>query len=112
MVQKDAFSCGPDPSILDNRSVRGGSRDPLKSIKNLTVPRSIFPTITDRWTAGDFFFKKEVQNAVGFSLFKRSFRHASQMPTPGDKFHRGVFNKCPIFDRGFHKRSSQRVPIR
>jgi hypothetical protein len=24
------------PSILDNRSVRGGSRDPLKSIKNLT----------------------------------------------------------------------------
>jgi hypothetical protein len=36
MVQKDAFSCGPDPSILDNRSVRGGSRDPLKSIKNLT----------------------------------------------------------------------------
>jgi hypothetical protein len=85
MVQKDAFRCGTDPSILDNRSVRGGSRDPLKSIKNLTVPRSIFPTITDRWTAGDFFFKKEVQNAVGFSLFKRSFRHASQMPTPGDE---------------------------
>ena len=39
MVQKDAFSCGPDPSILDNRSVRGGSRDPLKSIKNLTGRR-------------------------------------------------------------------------
>jgi hypothetical protein len=36
MVQKDAFCCGTDPSILDNRSVRGGSRDPLKSIKNLT----------------------------------------------------------------------------
>jgi hypothetical protein len=38
MVQKDAFCYGTDPSILDNRSVRGGSRDPLKSIKNLIKP--------------------------------------------------------------------------
>ncbi len=30
MVQKGAFCCGTDPSILDNRSVRGGSRDHLK----------------------------------------------------------------------------------
>jgi hypothetical protein len=37
MVQKDAFCYGTDPSILDNRSVRGGNRDPLKNIKNLTI---------------------------------------------------------------------------
>ena len=39
-LQKGAFCYGPDPSILDNRSVRGGSRDPLKSIKNLTPRES------------------------------------------------------------------------
>ncbi len=30
IFQKDAFCCGIDPSILDNRSLRGGSRDHLK----------------------------------------------------------------------------------
>jgi hypothetical protein len=47
MVQKDAYCCGTDPSILDNRLVRGGSRDPLKSIKNLTtIARvSLFPGV-------------------------------------------------------------------
>jgi hypothetical protein len=97
MFQKGAFCYGTDPSILDNRSVRGGSRDPLKSIKNLTVPRSIFPTITDCWTAGDFFFKKGIQNPVGFSLFKRSFRHACQMPTPGNEVSQKDFQQLSKF---------------
>jgi hypothetical protein len=92
--------------------VRGGSRDPLKSIKNLTVPRSIFPTITDRWTAGDFFFKKEVQMLLDFLFSKGVFGKLLKCQLQAMKFHRRVFNKCPIFDRGFHKSSSQRVPIR
>jgi hypothetical protein len=80
MVQKDAYCCGTDPSILDNRSVRGGSRDPLKSIKNLTKgsPKyflkgkiKVFPIEGVEMSAFDGILGKKLCLVVFFSDFLR-----------------------------------------
>ena len=49
---------------------------------------------------------------LDFLFSKGAFGMLLKCQLQAMKFHRRVFNKCPIFDRGFHKSSSQRVPIR